>query len=730
MSRRTGELIALVRSPSTLGQRAAVNSGWLIGEQFARMAVTFVITVLIIRHLGATDYGILAYGIALILIIDVVATLGMRSVMVREILNHPDDEPEIVGTAIALRLLSSVLIAAGVIAVLWAVDPVSDTLPVLLVLALALPLWSFTALELPFQARLQSHYAVFARLSGFAVASVLRLGLLVAGAPLMAFAVATTIEFILAGVFFIAIYQYRERAVRAFRVTRSMAKRLIGLSWPLFISALAATVYLKVDQVMLLHIVDPTEVGVYAAGARISEIWYVIPIAISSSLLPVLVSRYQEGEAAYRSALQRGFDVTCWLAIALAVSVTLAAPLVVLLYGAEFERTVDILRIHVWAAPFIFMSNVLSRALITEDRRRFELTRHSAGAVLNVTLNFLLIPPFGGIGAALATVGSYSFSSYIACFLYRPAWGHARLMTRAIALPLRRKGSGDMSSRPTHEPAAWNAVRPEHDPSDREPPRPQRNGDGETNDSHAHTTATRTATNETAESAARDRISLERTNGHQPSPLTIDVPTVPEPSLAYFAVKRSMDILVAGSLLLLLAPLMAVLALAIKTTSPGPVLFTQERCGLRGRRFQVFKFRSMRRDAESRMQEVRDLDVTNGPTFKSPVDPRVTAVGRLMRRYSLDEVPQLWHVLTGDMSLVGPRPLITRETEQLPGWALARLAAKPGLTCTWQVSGRSLIPFEEWMELDVQYVHRRSLWLDLKLLVKTPAAVLSGRGAF
>jgi lipopolysaccharide/colanic/teichoic acid biosynthesis glycosyltransferase len=209
-----------------------------------------------------------------------------------------------------------------------------------------------------------------------------------------------------------------------------------------------------------------------------------------------------------------------------------------------------------------------------------------------------------------------------------------------------------------------------------------------------------------------------------------DVPVVAEPSPGYFALKRAMDICAALILLALLAPLMAVLAVAIKATSPGPVLFKQERCGLRGRRFLVFKFRSMRRNAESRMHEVRGLDMTNGPTFKSPVDPRVTAVGRFMRRYSLDELPQLWHVLTGDMSLVGPRPLITRETEQLPPWALTRLAAKPGLTCIWQVSGRSLIPFEEWMELDLQYVESRSLWLDLKLLVKTPAAVLTGRGAF
>jgi lipopolysaccharide/colanic/teichoic acid biosynthesis glycosyltransferase len=207
-------------------------------------------------------------------------------------------------------------------------------------------------------------------------------------------------------------------------------------------------------------------------------------------------------------------------------------------------------------------------------------------------------------------------------------------------------------------------------------------------------------------------------------------PLLREPPRSYLVAKRGLDVCAAVLLLVLLAPLMAAVALAVRLTSPGPVLFRQERCGLRGEPFTVFKFRTMYIDAEARMAEVRALDVTDGPTFKSPVDPRVTPLGRFLRRSSLDEMPQLWHVLTGEMSLVGPRPLVTSETLQLPEWALERLAAKPGLTCTWQVSGRSLIPFEEWMQLDIEYVHARGFWLDLRLLARTPLVVLTGRGAF
>ena len=199
---------------------------------------------------------------------------------------------------------------------------------------------------------------------------------------------------------------------------------------------------------------------------------------------------------------------------------------------------------------------------------------------------------------------------------------------------------------------------------------------------------------------------------------------------AYSAVKRALDITGALLLLILLAPLLIVIAVAIKLDTAGPVFFRQQRAGERGKSFTCLKFRTMRVGAEAEIDSIRKLDVTLGPTFKTPVDPRVTRVGAVLRRYSLDELPQAFNVLFGRMSLVGPRPLIVSELENAPVRALGRLAVKPGLTCIWQVSGRSLITFEQWMDMDLEYVARRSLLLDLTLLLRTPVAVLSARGAF
>jgi exopolysaccharide biosynthesis polyprenyl glycosylphosphotransferase len=194
--------------------------------------------------------------------------------------------------------------------------------------------------------------------------------------------------------------------------------------------------------------------------------------------------------------------------------------------------------------------------------------------------------------------------------------------------------------------------------------------------------------------------------------------------------KRLLDVALAFILLALAAPLMALIAVLIKGTSAGPVLFTQERMGLNKRRFRMHKFRTMYVGSEERLRELEHLNEMEGPTFKVTRDPRITPLGRFLRRSSLDELPQLLHVLKGEMSLVGPRPLALRDVNLFgDDRHRRRFGVRPGMTGLWQISGRSLIPFEDWMELDLRYVDEWSLGLDLKILLKTIPVVLSGKGA-
>lgn len=207
-------------------------------------------------------------------------------------------------------------------------------------------------------------------------------------------------------------------------------------------------------------------------------------------------------------------------------------------------------------------------------------------------------------------------------------------------------------------------------------------------------------------------------------------PPPPLASRGYALGKRLLDVVGALMGLLMLALPMALIAVLIKLTSRGPVLFWQYRLGENGIPFRFYKFRTMRVDAEKLRSALQERNEATGPVFKIRHDPRITWLGRWLRKTSLDETPQLFHVLFGQMSLVGPRPPLPEEVAHYQPWERTRLAVRPGLTCLWQISGRSDIPFERWVALDLEYIRRRSLLLDLQILVRTLPAVLSGRGAY
>jgi exopolysaccharide biosynthesis polyprenyl glycosylphosphotransferase len=193
--------------------------------------------------------------------------------------------------------------------------------------------------------------------------------------------------------------------------------------------------------------------------------------------------------------------------------------------------------------------------------------------------------------------------------------------------------------------------------------------------------------------------------------------------------KRAFDFTFALIALVVLSPLLLVLALLVKLTSRGPILFSQTRCGLGGRRFTLYKFRSMRADADLLRDELEALNEVDGPVFKIENDPRCTPVGRLMRKFSLDELPQLINIIMGDMSFVGPRPPLPEEVEKYERWQRRRLRMHPGLTCLWALEGRSKLSFRRWMELDLEYIDHWSMALDWKIILKTVPIVLLGRGA-
>lgn len=198
----------------------------------------------------------------------------------------------------------------------------------------------------------------------------------------------------------------------------------------------------------------------------------------------------------------------------------------------------------------------------------------------------------------------------------------------------------------------------------------------------------------------------------------------------YAFVKRVFDILVASIALIFLLPFFVLIAILVRLSSPGPIIYRSERIGLCGKPFQFPKFRSMYIDSDKKLHQLMDENEKDGPIFKIKKDPRITPIGRILRKFSLDELPQFISVIRGEMSLVGPRPPIRREVEQYDEVAMRRLTVKPGITCYWQVMGRSDLTFDEWMELDNRYINEMSFLVDVTIVMKTPMAVIRGKGAY
>lgn len=198
----------------------------------------------------------------------------------------------------------------------------------------------------------------------------------------------------------------------------------------------------------------------------------------------------------------------------------------------------------------------------------------------------------------------------------------------------------------------------------------------------------------------------------------------------YQIVKRFFDIVLSVLALILLSPVFLITAVIIKLDSKGPVIYSQQRIGKNGRPFKLYKFRSMYPDAEEMLKTIRHLNEADGPVFKIAHDPRVTRVGRFIRKVSIDELPQLVNIMKGEMSIVGPRPPLLNEVEQYTPYQMQRLEALPGLTCYWQISGRSDLSFDKWVALDLKYISERSIWVDFIIILKTVPVVLFGLGAY
>jgi O-antigen/teichoic acid export membrane protein len=416
----------------------AENSGWLLASHVIRLTVGFVTVVWLTRYLGPEAFGLYSYVISLVLIFAAVASVGMTSLVTRDLVETPGARNYILGSAVAIRLAGSLVATVLLVLTALAFHDDADVRFALVAFGMVLLVQPLQIVPLFYEAETKSRYVVWVQLPVAGLYLVMVAAMVTLELSVVWFLVARLAQTVLADIGVMATFWRQGYRPMAWRVDLARVRGLIREAWPLVFSAFGAVLYLRIDQVMLGQMTNSTEVGTYAAAARLSEIWYFVPGLIVASAFPYLLRLREADSLAYRRRLQQLFDVLAWLGVGVAVAITLAAPMLVgLLFGEEFAASTVVLRVHVWATVFIFMRAAFSRWLVAERLLLFSLVTQGAGAATNVLLNLVLIPVAGGLGAAWATVGSYAVASLIALAVFPVTRPAAAMMIKTIGAPSR-----------------------------------------------------------------------------------------------------------------------------------------------------------------------------------------------------------------------------------------------------------------------------------------------------
>ena len=391
------------------------NISWLFADRILRMGFGLVVGIWVARYLGVQQFGLLNYAIAFVAIFNPLANLGLDVVVVRRLVADPTQQQSILGTSFWMRFVAGWLTWLAVIIGIYLLrHDDAMTIVTVMILGAANIFQSFDTIDLWFQSQVRSKYSVLAKNAAFIATTSIRVVMVLSHAPLVAFVVAILLEAVLGAVGLLIVYKQQGYLVKLWQWSRSLAQDLLRESLPLILSGLTIMIYMRIDQIMLGQMIGDKAVGVYSAATRISEVWYFIPMTVSSSVMPSIFNAKEISEELYYQrigGLNRGLT---WLAIAVAIVMTFVSkPLIVMLFGNSYIESGTILAVHIWASVFVFSGVATSGWFIAENLSYLSLYRTLSGAIVNILLNFFLIPIYGGLGAAIATVIAQAVASFI-----------------------------------------------------------------------------------------------------------------------------------------------------------------------------------------------------------------------------------------------------------------------------------------------------------------------------
>jgi O-antigen/teichoic acid export membrane protein len=413
------------------------NTGWLMADKVLRLFVGLFVGVYVARYLGPEKFGILSFAMSFVALFGAFAKLGLDGIVVRNAVQDPESRDELLGTAFGLRMIGGLVLLGVVFGAIQLTDSDPLTQFIVMIIAAGHVLQAFQVIEFYFQSQVMARLATIAGISGLITSAVIRLALIWSGASLVWFAWVVVVEHGLKGLVLAGLYIRQRIPLWHWRFRFGQAKMLLRDSWPLILSGLVVMVYMRIDQVMIKMMLDNRAVGNYAAAVRLSEAWYFVPMAITQSLFPAILSAKKQSEKLYYDRLQKLYDLMVWLAIAVALPTTFLSGWVVnLLYGQEYSQSGGVLAIHIWAGVFVGIGVASGRWLLTENMQLFAFYRTLFGAIANVILNFILIPIWGIYGAAFSTLLSQMIASYLGYACSKRTFITFKMQTLSFFWPL------------------------------------------------------------------------------------------------------------------------------------------------------------------------------------------------------------------------------------------------------------------------------------------------------
>lgn len=398
------------------------NTSWLLFEKVLRLIATLFIGIWVVRYLGPERFGFFSYAQSFVALFAYIATFGLDGIVVRELVKDESRKDELIGTAFWLKVMGAFIVLILLAAAVKLTSNSSSTNTLILIIGGATIFQSFNVIDFYFQSKVMSKYVVYANIISLSLSSVAKIVLILFDAPLVAFAWVIFFDSVILslGLIFFYINGNAKLSIKNLQFRPRTAALLLKDSWPLILSGITVSIYMKIDQVMIKEMLGAEAVGQYAAAVRLSEVWYFIPIIIASSLFPAIVNAKKISNDLYNERLQKLYDLQFTIALLLGLPIIFfSAPIIDILYGQEFKQAAHILPIHICCSFMIFMGVVRGKWMLSENLQRYDLLIHIIGVVANILFNYIFISSMGVTGAAYGTLLSYIFSLVFSSLIIR-----------------------------------------------------------------------------------------------------------------------------------------------------------------------------------------------------------------------------------------------------------------------------------------------------------------------